>query len=73
VTVYPGPDTGPVALIASMDDDRGLTLNVYRDHDAVRIDVAGAEIMLCADDCHALVALLKNAVIDAELWGLAHE
>lgn len=73
MTVYPGPDTSPTALIASMDDERGLSISVYRDHDGVRIDVAGAEIMLSYFSAHALRNLLIEAITEAELWGLAHE
>jgi len=73
MTVYPGPDTGSTRLVASMDDERGLSVTVYRDHDGVRINVAGAEVMLSADAAHSLISLLRDAVIDAELWGLSHE
>lgn len=80
MTVYPGPGTGSTALIASMDDERGLTISVYRDHDGIRIDAGGTEIMLSTasidamtGSIHALISLLHEASTEAILWGLSHE
>jgi hypothetical protein len=73
VTVYPGPDTGPITLIASMDDELGLTVGVSRDHDGVCISAGGVLIMLSADGAHALRAALGEAITEAILWGLTNE
>ena len=41
--------TENVALTGAVDDIRGLGVTVHQDHDGVRVDVGGIEIML--DGC----------------------
>jgi len=59
-------------LIGIMNDLRGLRIEVYQDHDGVRVDVGGAEIMLSKDGEHELRDLLISAGVTATFWAGFH-
>jgi len=55
-------------LIGTMNDLNGLRVDVYQDHDGVRVDVGGIEIMLSQDGQHELRDLLISAGVTATFW-----
>lgn len=61
--------TAPVTLAGAMDDARGLGISVYQDHDGVRIDAGGIEIMLSYYQASELIGLVD----DARTAALIHE
>jgi len=57
-----------VKLAGTMSDLNGLRIKVYQDHDGVRLDIAGVEIMLDQDGQRDLRELLISASVDARFW-----
>jgi hypothetical protein len=57
----PGPRIN-TALTGALDDIHGRTIAVYQDHDGIRIDAAGIEIMLTREAAQ----LLRDWVHEAE-------
>ena len=55
-------------LSGALDDTHGRTVAVYQDHDGVRIDTAGIEIMLTREASRLLRRLLDNAEDIASDW-----
>jgi hypothetical protein len=64
------PDT--TKLVGVMNDERGMRIDVYQDHEGVRIDVGGIEIMLSKDGEHELRDLLISAGVTASFWAGFH-
>ena len=56
------------ALTGALDDVHGRTVAVYQDHNGVRIDAAGIEIMLTREASRLLRRLLDNAEDIASDW-----
>ena len=70
--ITPGEGGGPARintrLSGALDDLHGRTVAVYQDHDGVRIDTAGIEIMLTREASRLLRRLLDNAEDIAFDW-----
>jgi hypothetical protein len=69
---YPGPGRTPAtpntALTGAIDDINGRSLAIHHDHDGVRIDTAGIEIMLTRGQSRALRALLEESETESAIW-----
>jgi hypothetical protein len=56
------------ALTGALDDTHGRTIAVYQDHDGVRIDAAGIEIMLTREASQLLRDWMYEAEWFAHTW-----
>ena len=62
-----------ITLAGAVDDIRGLGVAVYQDHQGIRIDVAGHEIMLDPAGSRALRDLLIAAEVEARFWHMTND
>lgn len=60
-------------LTGALDDVHGRRVRVWQDHDGVRIDTGGIEIMLDQSAAGKLHDLLVSAKIDALIWAGSQE
>lgn len=63
--------TPNVTLIGEADDDQGRTITIHQDHQAIRIDALGSELMLSIGALQRVMHLLADAATEARLWELA--
>lgn len=57
-----------ITLAGALDDVHGRRVRVWQDHDGVRIDAGGIEIMLDQSMAGLLSQVIFDARVDADIW-----